>query len=144
MIYNLLTALQRLPLHLSAIINVKHIPTKIHIMKKLPGFLFFATVFLFSCSGQHSYTLETFYKNDGGNGDTTLTSDKNNISADNDSSAFIKAQDKFNDLKAKPDEKRGAPVKFTLRNHDGVIIISPRQDTTQENTTAYPNQKSPD
>jgi len=113
-------------------------------MKKLPGFLFFAMVFLFSCSGKNSYTLETFYKNNGANGDTTLVSDKDNISADNDSTAFIKAQDKFNGLKSKPDNNHGEPVKFTLRNHDGVVITSPRQDTTQENTTAYPNQKSPD
>jgi len=111
-------------------------------MKKLPFFLF-AIVFLFSCSGKNSYTLETFYKSNGGNGDTSLISDKDNISADNDSTAFIKAQDKFNGLKAKPD-KHGTPVKFTLRNHNGVVVISPRQDTTQENTTAYPNQKSPD
>jgi len=46
-------------------------------MKKLPGFLFFAIVFLFSCSGKNSYTLETFYKNNTGNGDTTLTSNLN-------------------------------------------------------------------
>jgi len=113
-------------------------------MKKLRGFLFLVVVFLFSCSGKNSYTLETFYKNNSGNGDTTLISDKDNISADNDSTAFVKAQDKFNDSKAKRDDKHGEPVKFTLRNHDGVVITSPRQDTTQENTTAYPNQKSPD
>ena len=129
---------------LNAIISFKHCPIKIPIMKKLPGFLVFATVLLFSCSGKHSYTLETFYQNNSSGGDTTLTSDKNDISADNDSTAFIKAQDKFNQLKAKPDEKRGAPVRFTLRNHDGVVVTSPRQDTTQENTNAYPNQKSPD
>jgi len=113
-------------------------------MKKLPGFLFFAVVLLFSCSGKNSYTLETFYKSNSGNGDTTLISDKDNISADNDSTAFVKAQDKFDDSKAKRDNKHGEPVKFTLRNHDGVVITSPRQDTTQTNTIAYPNQKSPD
>ena len=73
-----------------------------------------------------------------------MISDKDDISADNDSTAFVKAQDKFNELKAKPNDKHGEAIKFTLRNHDGVVIISPRQDTTQVNTNAYPNQKSPD
>ncbi len=114
-------------------------------MKKLLVLLSFPTIVLVSCSGKNTYTVETFYTNNNGkNGDTLLVSNKDNLSADNDSTAFVKAQAKFNTLMSKSGDKHGLPVKFTVRNHDGVIVVAPGQSIMQQDRNMYPNQKSPD
>jgi len=109
-------------------------------MKKL-SFILFSAVMLVSCGGKDSYTVETFYSNNKGNGDTTLVTEKDNISAESDSAAYAKAQDKFNSLMGKSGDKNGMPVKFTVRDHDGVIVAGPGLDTNQVEKQMYPNQK---
>ncbi|MEO5893420.1 MAG: hypothetical protein ABIQ31_24420, partial [Ferruginibacter sp.] len=107
-------------------------------------FLSFPVVLLLSCSGKNTYTIETFYSSNKNTGDTTLTSKKDNITADTDSAAYVKANDQFNKLTSKSGDNNGMPVKFTIRNHEGVIVIAPGQDSTQQDRNMYPNQKSPD
>ncbi|MEJ7589328.1 MAG: hypothetical protein WKI04_17365 [Ferruginibacter sp.] len=112
-------------------------------MKKLSLLLSFAIVSLLSCSGDKTYTVETYYKNNNGGADTSLTSEKDKISADSDSAAYINAQEKFNGLAAKAGDKKGTPVKFTIRDKEGVIVIAPGNATKQD-PNSYPNQRSPD
>ncbi len=111
-------------------------------MKNLIVILSFCAALLLSCTGKNSYELETFYSNNKTAGDTTLTSDKDNIHADSDSAAFFKAQEKFNSLKNDRDDDKGMPVKFTVRNSAGVIITDPGLHRTGEaEKRMYPNQK---
>lgn len=111
-------------------------------MKNFLVLISLSAALLVSCTGGNSYELETFYSKDKAGGDSTLTSDKDNIHADSDSAAFIKAQEKFNSLKSDPDDDKGMPVKFTVRNSAGVIITEPGLHRTGEaGKQMYPNQK---
>ena len=108
--------------------------------------LFIAAVvssfFLIACGGKNSYEMETFYSATKNAGDTATTSEKDNITAETDSAAFVKAQEKFNSQLNKSENDKGMPVKFTLRNHDGVIVTQPGQQATREaEKPMYPNQK---
>lgn len=109
-------------------------------MKKLIGLLSLAVAMFCSCGGGNTYTLETFYSSNS-DGDTTMVTEKDNIHADTDSAAFVKAQDKFNSLMATSGDKHGMPVKFTLRDHDGVIIVRPGIDSAGVEKQTYPAQK---
>ncbi|MEO6720660.1 MAG: hypothetical protein ABIN67_09840 [Ferruginibacter sp.] len=109
-------------------------------MKKLTVLFSLAVAMLCSCGGGNTYTLETFYSSKS-DGDTTMVTEKDNIYADSDSAAFVKAQDKFNSLMAKSGDKHGMPVKFTLRDHDGVVIVPPGMDSAGVEKQMYPAQK---
>lgn len=111
-------------------------------MKKLLVLLFLPILLMVSCTNSNTYTMETFYNENKGSSDTTLVGEKDNISAGSDSAAFIKAQEKFNDLVSKSGVDKDVPLKFTLRDKDGVIITGPGQAKTQQvEKEMYPNQK---
>jgi hypothetical protein len=110
-------------------------------MKKLLILLSVPLLLLFSCGGKNTYTMETFYSSNKDDSDTTLTSEKDNISADTDSVALVKAQEKYNALLGKEGDKHGMPVKFTLRDHNGVIVVRPEHDSMQVEKQMYPAQK---
>ena len=110
-------------------------------MKKLTVISSLVVTMLCSCGGENTYTLETFYSNNKSDGDTTMVTEKDNIHADSDSAAFVKAQDKFNSLMAKSGDEHGMPVKFTVRDHDGVIIVQPGLDSGNVEKQMYPAQK---
>ncbi|MDO9373261.1 MAG: hypothetical protein V4725_03090 [Bacteroidota bacterium] len=110
-------------------------------MKNLFIVAVIASFFGVACGGKGSYEMETFYSNSQNNGDTTMVGEKDNISADSDSTAFLKAQEKFTSRQNDKSDK-GVPVKFTLRNHEGVIVTQPgQQQTREEEKRMYPNQK---
>lgn len=96
---------------------------------------------LISCNSGDSYKMETFYSNDKGDGDTTMTSKTNTIYAATDSIAWLKAQDEFNSTKSKANTEDGLPVKFTLRNKNDVIVAGPGDLNPQVKELMYPNQK---
>lgn len=85
--------------------------------------------------------METFYSNNKGDGDTTMTSKTNTIKAATDSLAWLKAQDAFNSTKSNADDKDGMPVKFTLRDKDDVIVAGPAGIDPKVKELMYPNQK---
>jgi hypothetical protein len=64
-------------------------------MKKLSLLLSLSMLLLISCGGGNSYTMETYYSEKKGAGDTTMVTEKDNISADTDSAAYMKAQEKL-------------------------------------------------
>ena len=111
-------------------------------MKNFLVIISFFAITLISCNGKNSYTFEAFYSENKNNGDTMMVSKKDNITADNDSIAFMKAQEKFNELMAKSGDDNGLPVKFTLRDNKGVIITEPGLQKSREmEKPMYPNQK---
>lgn len=110
-------------------------------MKKLSILVSLPVLLLISCGGGNTYTMETYYSDSKGTGDTTMVTEKDNISADTDSAAYMKAQEKFNALMAKSGDKHGLPVKFTVRNNDGNFVVAPGMDTARVEKQMYPNQK---
>lgn len=100
-----------------------------------------AFLFVFmSCNSGESYKMETFYSNNKGDGDTTMTSKTNTITAVTDSIAWLKAEEAFNSTKSKSDDKDGMPVKFTLRDKNDVIVEGPGGISPQDKELMYPNQ----
>jgi hypothetical protein len=110
-------------------------------MKKLSILLSVPIIILFSCAGKNTYTLETFYSTNKDNGDTAMVTEKDNVYADSDSAALSKAHQKYNSLLKNSGDKHGMPVKFTLRNHEGVIVVDPELDSLQVEKQMYPAQK---
>ena len=100
------------------------------------------TSVLLSCGGKNSYEMEIFYSEGKTDGDTTMVGKKDKIVADSDSAAFVKAQQEFSEKMNKSDGEKEVPVKFTLRDKDGVIITQPGQQKAREiEKPMYPNQK---
>lgn len=111
-------------------------------MKKIITLLSLVSVLLISCTGGNSYTMETFYNENKSADDTTLISENDVIKAESDSAAFIKAQEKYNELMSATGNKKGMPVKFIVRNSDDVIITGPGLGKTHQiEKEMYPNQK---
>ena len=111
-------------------------------MKKIMMPVAVAVLFFISCKG-NSYTMETTYKATKTNGDSTMTTRNQSISADSDSLAYIKANEEFNKLPAK-ENSDGMPFKFLVKNSKGVVVPAPGIDTSADNNKLmYPNQKSP-
>ena len=111
-------------------------------MKNLILATLVTTSLLLSCGGKNSYEMEIFYSEGKTDGDTTMVSKKDKIVADSDSAAFVKAQQEFSDKMNKANGEKEVPVKFTLRNHDGVMVTQPGQQNAREvEKPMYPNQK---
>ncbi len=82
--------------------------------------------------------METFYSKDKSNGDTTMVGKESSFHAESDSIAYLTAQEKFDAMLGKQGGENDLPVKFTLRNKNGVIVANPAQK--RENELMYPNQ----